>query len=876
MSSTLMRSIPMKSIPMKLISSFTGQGSHCTGRPSAVLKSNATIYPIELEKIMLYSQTHNTLPNGRPSRLNRWILTGLCLFSAHALAEFGVYRDHQVSDQSLIVNTSAGSVTLTLHNNQAMEVFYQPDGIKQLPGNAVAAIKARDLAPKLVETDASIAFGSDELTAVIHKNPLHIDYLRHHKPLVSEEAGLFVQDSVRGFRFSLDPDEKILGGGERVLGMDRRGHKMPLYNKAHYGYETESNQMYFGLPAIMSDQKYMLIFDNAATGQLDIGATEKDVLQFEAVGGRTSYLVVSGDTYPSLIDAYTQMTGRQPLPPRWAFGNFASRFGYHSEAEVRDTIAKFRAQDFPVDALVLDLYWFGKDVKGHMGNLAWDKQAFPNPTQMISDLKADGVNTILITEPFVLTSSKRWQEAVDTDVLAKNAAGKPKTFDFYFGNSGLIDVFHAPAQAWFWSIYQELMLQGVAGWWGDLGEPEVQPDDSIHRLTSGAGDVQGCKSAASTECVAAGNEIHNAYGHQWAKMVYENQRRRFPETRPMVMMRSGFAGSQRYGFIPWTGDVSRSWGGLKPQVELALQMSLFGLGYTHSDLGGFAGGDAFDKELYIRWLEYGVFQPVYRPHAQEEIAPEPVFHDQETQDILRPYVKLRYQMLPYNYTLAYENSTRGMPLMRPLFFENEADSSLIENTRSYLWGDAFLVTPVTEAGVKSVTVALPKGVWYDYFSRARYQGGKTIEQPTDLKTLPVLVRAGSFVPMTESVNSTRDYSSEKLTLHYYHDKTVKQAAGQMYEDDGKNPQSLSDQQFELLHFNARLQRHGLKFELTRSGSYSGQPTQRELTLIVHNLTKAPRKATVNGKPVRVIYQEASQQATLVLTWDEHTQTVVIQ
>lgn len=783
------------------------------------------------------------------------ILALAIAFAPQGHAEFGSYQSHQKQDQRLVIESTAGQLELVLRNDKAMEVHYQPKGIKQLPGFAVDPNADFDGAAGLIDEKQQLRFGNDHLTAVIHKNPLSLAFERHGKSLVKEEAGLFVQDSLRGFRFALGPEEKILGGGQRVLGMDRRGSRMPLYNKAHYGYDGQSNQMYYGLPAIMSDKHYAIVFDNSASGNLDIGATEKDVLQFEAVGGATRYLVVAGDNFPDLIDHYTELTGRQPLPPRWAFGNFASRFGYRTEQEVRDTVAKFRAQDFPLDALVLDLYWFGKDIQGHMGNLDWDKAAFPAPTQMLADLKADGVNTVVITEPFILTSSKRWQEAVDADVLAKNVAGQAKTFNFYFGNTGLIDVFNKPAQAWFWSIYQELMLQGVAGWWGDLGEPEVHPDDSLHRL-----DNQ----------IATANEVHNAYGHQWAKLVYENQRRRFPDSRPMIMMRSGFAGSQRYGMIPWTGDVSRSWGGLKPQVELALQMSLFGLAYTHSDLGGFAGGETFDPELYVRWLQYGVFQPVYRPHAQEHIAPEPVFHSEEVQDLLRPYVKLRYQLLPYNYTLAYQNSTRGLPLMRPLFFE---DAAQLNNSVSYLWGDAFLVTPVTEAGVKSVSVALPKGVWYDYFTGQRYPGGKTIEQPTELKNLPVLVRAGSFVPMVDAVQSTRDYSSQSLALHYYYDKTLRKGQGQMYEDDGRDPEALAKGRYELLDFNAEHQRSRLNIKLERTHSHAAAPAIRKLALTIHHLPRKPRAVKLGDQLLDFHYQ--NQTLTLSLDWNHQATELTI-
>jgi oligosaccharide 4-alpha-D-glucosyltransferase len=340
--------------------------------------------------------------------------------------------------------------------------------------------------------------------------------------------------------------------------------------------------------------------------------------------------------------------------------------------------------------------------------------------------------------------------------------------------------------------------------------------------------------------------------------------------------------------IPWTGDVSRSWDGLKPQVELSLQMGLLGMAYTHSDLGGFAGGEVFDKEMYIRWLQYGVFQPVYRPHAQEQIAPEPVLHDQETKDILREYVKLRYRLFPYNYSLAYQNSTTGMPLMRPLFFENEADTSLIANKDSYLWGDAFLVTPVTAAGATSVSVQLPAGVWLDYWTDKVYQGGKTIQQPTDLTTLPVLVRAGSFVPMVPAVQSLKDYSSRQLELHYYHDPSVTTAKGQMYEDDGVSPDSLKNNQYELLSFSALGQNNHLTLDLNRTGlGYSGMPKQREVTLVVHQFAK-PAQALVNGKALfwvnseaelttgSIWFDAAKQQLRLKLNWDQAKAKVVLQ
>jgi len=813
-----------------------------------------------------------------------YILVALFVhFSAFA-GESNHYLSHQLVDNTLVIATKQGDVSLTAYGVQAIEVHYaltkkSPDVLLQnaakLPSFAIKEAATKQVFT-LKDDTKSLSFSSKKLSAVVSKSPFSIAFYSLTKGakqlLTKEQTGFFTGNLIedekahktQGFRFKLNKDEKLIGGGERVLGMDRRGHRMPLYNRAHYGYETQSNQMNFSLPAVLSSKKYILLFDNSAKGWMDLGKTNADVIQFEAVSGRMAYLVFSGDTYPELINNYVDVTGKQPMPPRWALGNYASRFGYRTEQEVRDTVNKFIDLDFPLDAIILDLYWFGKDIKGHMGNLAWDAAAFPTPEQMMADIMSQGVNTILITEPFVLSTSKKWSDAKAQQALAKADDGTPKQFDFYFGNTGLVDVFSDKGQQWFNDIYNNLYQQGVSGWWGDLGEPEVHPSDTLHTMSDGS--------------VVNGDAIHNAYGHQWAKMVFQNQLKLSPNERPFILMRSGFAGSQRYGMIPWTGDVSRSWGGLKPQVELSLQMGLLGMGYTHSDLGGFAGGEVFDKEMYIRWLQYGVFQPIYRPHAQDNIAPEVVFHDKETQDILRKFIKLRYQLLPYNYTLAYQNSTTGLPLMRPMFFENELDLSLMNNANSYFWGDAFLVTPVVDAKVKSVAVALPKGVWFDYFTGRKHQGNQVIELATSLETLPVLVRAGSFVPMVNDIQSTKEYDSSKLNLHYYADSSVTSANYEMYEDDGEMFQAIKQDFYELLSFNASQKEHSLTINLTHNNkTYKGMPNNREINLVIHNWQKQPNSVKIdNQQGIKANWDKSDKTLSLSFSWQHQPLTLHIE
>lgn len=737
------------------------------------------------------------------------------------------YQSHHQQNQSVLFSTDEGVLNVTAYNHNSVEVHYKSE-TGQLPSYALAG-SPQKLALSVKENTDNVKISTGILTVVVNKSPIKLSFYRGGALLLKEAKGFYQNQSELGFSFTLSQAEKLLGGGQRVLGMDRRGHKLPLHNKAHYGYTTKSEQMYYGLPAVMSNKKYALVFDNSASGTMDIGHTDPDILNFSAVGGRSAYLFVAANTYPELIEQFTELTGRQPLPPRWALGNFASRFGYQSEQETRDTVNKFIQQDFPLDAVVLDLYWFGPDVKGHMGNLDWHKETFPTPKKMIQDFKSLGVNTVLITEPFVLTTSKKWQSAASEKALATDSAGKAFTYDFFFGNTGLVDVFSSSGQSWFSAIYADLFKQGVAGWWGDLGEPEVHPSDVMHSVNG---------------ALVSADEVHNVYGHKWAELVFNQQTALAPQSRPMLMMRSGFIGSQRYGMIPWTGDVSRSWGGLVPQVELSLQMSVFGLAYTHSDLGGFAGGETFDREMYIRWLQYGVFQPVYRPHAQQDIAPEPVFHDDFTQDIIREYIKLRYQLLPYNYSLAYENSLTGMPLMRPMMFEDESNSSYFELGDQYLWGDSFLVKPVTQAGVEQVKVTLPGGVWFDFWDDTIYSGQQQVTINTNIKHLPVLVRAGAFIPMVDPVQSTQDYSSESLTLHYYDHQSIDASDGVMFEDDGQDSMAIANQSFEKLLFTSTRGTDSLYIELASLGHYPGMPENRIVELIIHNISKRPTSVAI--------------------------------
>ena len=792
---------------------------------------------------------------------------GFALFSANTLAEV---QTATLENATLTIDTDTNDFKIKALRNNSFQVTYLTDGkgapyanlpSMALPEEATSAV-TKDIAGdvELEETATTLTLKFNNISAHVDKSTHVISYSVNGKVVAKEQDGLNISDNGVSLSFTLDENEKLYGGGQRVLGMDRRGHSMPLYNKAHYGYTTSSNQMYFGLSAVMSSKNYSVLFDNTASGELDIGKTNSDELLFKAQGGRASYIMVLGENLKDTVTNTVAVTGKQPLPPRWLLGNFASRFGYKSQNEVMDVIDAFNTQDIPVDAVVLDLYWFGKDIKGHMGNLSWDTATFPEPEKMISELRAQDVKTVLITEPFILTTSKQWESAVANNALAQNDNGAPYTFDFYFGNTGLVDVFSEAGQDWFWQYYEKLAAQGVAGWWGDLGEPEVHPDDIQHMWQSKK---------------VSGAEVHNAYGHQWAKTVYNNLTELQPDTRPFVLMRSGFLGSQRYGMVPWTGDVSRSWGGLKPQVELALQMSVFGMAYTHSDLGGFAGGETFDPELYTRWLQFGTFSPVFRPHAQDNIAPEPIFHADPAKSIARKFIQLRYDMLPYNYSLAFENALYGTPLMRPVAMAY-GESDWFENADSYLWGDGLLVSPVTSANQTVWPTKLPEGVWFDFFSDTKYQGDQTVNYPLSQDNFPVWVKAGSFMPMADGLSRTEQFDARKIEMHYWHDNSVNSSSYTYYEDDGKNPASVKKGLYTKLLLNASVDdKAALTLMLDSEGSYIGMPKQRDITYVVHGLSEKPQSVSIDGRSVPVMWDEKGKTLSLATSCDYQQSVKVV-
>lgn len=745
-----------------------------------------------------------------------------------------IFKSFSEENQVSKIEVNDGTYFLKFYDDEIVETAFIPTGETYNPTSHAVVLNKKNIDLSVTEKPDFINISSEDLTVKIQKNPFQISYYKDGELLISEKNG-YQKNELETIDFNLTSDEVLYGAGSRAVGMNRRGKRYQLYNRAHYGYGDYSELLNFTMPIVLSSKQYLLHFDNAPIGYLDFDSKKDNTLAYETIFGRKVYQVVTGKNWEKLIENYTDLTGKQPMLPRWALGNFSSRFGYRSQKETVETIQKFRDEKIPVDAVIIDLYWFGKEIQGTLGNFEFDKETFPQPQKMVDDLRKNNVETILITEPFVLKTSKKWDEAIQKRILGKNDKGEAHTFDFYFGTGGIIDIYDPKGYSWFKDIYTDLLKMNVTGIWGDLGEPEAHPSTVVH--ANGTAD-----------------EVHNIYGHDWARLVQDAFHSFNSKLRPFILMRAGYSGSQRYGIVPWTGDVGRSWGGLKSQPEISLQMGMQGIAFMGSDLGGFAG-DHFDDELYVRWLQYGVFQPIYRPHAGDAVPSEPVFRNEKTKQLSKKAIELRYQMLPYNYQLIYENSDDGTPLMKPLFFEEPDNKELFAYADSYLWGNDFLVSPIVEAGKKEQKVYFPaKSNWYDFYTGEKYSGGNFKTVKTHEEYIPTFVRGGAIIPLAKPMQSTKEYTGNDLILNYYYDSSVNKSKAKLYNDDGLLNNAEKAEQYEEMEFEAEFVKNRVIFEMESELGDLFSASDKTIELNILHLPKQPKSVKTGWKRLKYTYQ----------------------
>jgi alpha-glucosidase len=624
------------------------------------------------------------------------------------------------------------------------------------------------------------------LRVTVQHAPIRIEFANAAgESLDADDGERGIAIAGRAFRVAkrLRIDEHVYGFGEKNGRLDKRGQALGgyhyvMWNSDTPAYDSSTDPMYVSVPFYMvvrHGQAHGIFLDNTWRSTFDVGRERQDLLTFGAEGGDLDYYFITGPQPKQVLERYTGLTGRMPLPPRWALGYNQCRWSYYPELRVRRLADTFRKLKVPADVIWLDIHY-----QDGYKPFTWDHERFPNPEKMIADLRAQGFHVVTIVDPHpkVETGYDPYDTGIAGNHFVKRPDGSvfegtswPSVAEKNPGPSVFPDFSQPATRAWWGALYKELLEAGVGGIWNDMNEPAVwsqptgtMPLEAVHNNDGQPTDHR---------------EIHNVYGQLMSRSTYEGLSRLRPNERAFVLTRASFAGGQRYAAV-WTGDNTADWTSLRQSVSTLLGMGVSGFSFAGSDIGGFARMPS--AELYARWLQTGVFYPFMRSHS-ELSAPdkEPWSFGDSWLAINKRAIELRYELLPHIYNVMQQAGETGVPAMRPLFLEFPGDERVAAMDDEFLFGSDLLVAPVLWEGAIERAVYLPAGEWYDYWTGERHAGGATIRVKAPPDTLPLFVRGGAFVFRQPVVQNTGEMPGKPLQVLV---TPAEESESWFYEDDG--------------------------------------------------------------------------------------------
>ncbi len=629
------------------------------------------------------------------------------------------------------------------------------------------------------ETDASIEITTEQMRVCVQRKDCRVTCLDKAGHLFAQDADIGV-----GWRMGataawkqIEADEHFYGFGERTRLLDKRAELLTNWTTDALDYDSITDEMYQAIPffiALRPEVGYGIFFNTTFWSQFDIGAEQPGVWRMETRRGELDYYIIYGPEPSNILRTYTQLTGRMPLPPRWALGYHQCRWSYESETVVRELTQEFRARRIPCDVIHLDIdYMRGYRV------FTWSPKRFPDPAKLVSDLARDGFKTVTIIDPGVKYEPEAdyhvFEQGVEHDYFVRKADGK--LFHGYVWPDKAVfpDFLRSDVREWWGDLHKSLTEIGVAGIWNDMNEPAIASrpfGDPGEKIWFPLDAPQGPVEESTTH-----TEAHNLYGLTMARASCEGLERLRPTERSFVLTRSGYAGVQRWSSV-WMGDNQSLWEHLEMSLPMLCNMGLSGVAFVGCDIGGFAGNAT--AELFARWMQVGMLYPLMRGHSAMSTARhEPWVFGDRVERICREYIELRYRLLPYIYTLFWEATTTGAPILRPLLYHFPNDPTTFTSDQVLL-GPSLMAAPIYRPGIEHRAVYLPQGSWYDWWSGDRYEGPTHILAHAPLERMPLYVRAGAIIPMAPVMQYADERPLDLLTLHVW------PGTGEwtLYEDDG--------------------------------------------------------------------------------------------
>ncbi len=669
-------------------------------------------------------------------------------------------------------NTNHGNFKVTFYTESIVKISISES--ESFDDFSYATVLQPKKIPSLIITEADdhITLRSDKLIVKVSKSPVRFTFLTINHQLLNEDETFgtsWIGEQVTTYK-KIQEGERFIGLGEKTGGLDRRGSGYQNWNTDAFAYGTSQDPLYCSIPFYMGihhNLVYGMFLDNSHKSFFNFGASNNRFASFSADAGDMNYYFIQGNNVGEVIKNYTELTGRMEMPPLWSIGYQQCRYSYYPDKEVLNVARTFREKNIPADVIVLDIHYM-QDYK----IFTWSKKNFPNPKALIETLTTLGFKVIVICDPGIKveTGYQAYDDGVQQNIFLKYPDGSNYQGQVWPGWCHFPDFTNPKARDWWTEQFKTYTSLGIEGFWNDMNEIATWGNMVPENIEF---DFEGDK--------ASMRKGRNVYGMMMAKSSYESAKKLLKGKRPFNLTRSGYAGVQRYSAV-WTGDNVSYDEHMILGARIISSMGLSGVSFAGYDIGGFVG-EAGPK-LFARWLSIGTFSPFFRGHSMiNSRDAEPWAFGEEAELIARNYIRFRYQMLPYIYSLFFESTQTGLPVQRSLAIDYSHEAKIYEGPyfNQYLFGPAFLVCPV-ESNKDLMKIYLPEGEWYYLYNGKKYAGDSDIILECPINKLPVFVKGGSIIPMQPVVSNTSEIN-EQLIVHVYYGSSKN--TFEYYEDDGQ-------------------------------------------------------------------------------------------
>ncbi|MBR9845141.1 MAG: DUF4968 domain-containing protein [Algicola sp.] len=712
------------------------------------------------------------------------------------------------------------------------------------------------------EDEINYIITTSKLICYIAKEDLKVSLYdaKDNELINQDEAGFHWEESYE-FGGNIVKMSKASNDGESYYGLGDKPNHLNMKGKRYqnwvtdsYAYGKDTDPIYKAIPfytGLHNKKAYGIFFDNTFRSYFDFSHERRNVTSFWADGGEMNYYFIYGPQMQDVIESYTDLTGKpHQLPPLWALGYHQCKWSYYPESKVKEITSTFRKLRIPCDAIYLDI-----DYMDGFRCFTWNKEYFPDPKRMVKELADDGFKTVAIIDPGIKIDKEYsvFREALENDYFCKRADGPYMKGKVWPGECYFPDFTNPEVREWWSGLFKELIEDiGIKGVWNDMNEPAVMevpnktfPDDVRHNYEGN---------------YCSHRKAHNIYGMQMARATYQGLKKYAYPKRPFVITRAAYSGTQRYTST-WTGDNVATWEHLWIANVQAQRMAMSGFSFAGSDIGGFA--EQPQGELFTRWIQLGVFHPFCRVHSSGDHGDqEPWAFDEEVTDIVRKFIELRYQLLPYLYTAFWHHVDQGRPILKSLVLYDQDDVHTHYRTDEFVFGESILVCPILEQNARGRRMYIPRGKWYNYWTKERVKGGKELWVDADIESMPIFVKEGAIIPKYPIQQYVDELVIEEVFLDVYF-KQGKEVSTLF--DDAEDGYDYTKGRYSLRTFKLSGKENELIIQQHKEGKYTTQ--YKAFNLNIYGLPFEVKEIQLDNEVIDIKRLIVGEQSNIVIDKD---------